>query len=91
MMIKDIIKAQGWTISAIADKLNVSQQALSAQIAKSNKMSVERLTEIAHIINCPPSALLQDADEDNTLYITCPHCRKRIRICADDADQTASE
>lgn len=90
MNIKRVIRDNGFTLSHVAAQLGISQPSLTEQIINGT-IAAKRLIEIAHIINCSPSALLQDVDEDDTLYITCPHCRKRIRIRVDDADQSTEE
>jgi transcriptional regulator with XRE-family HTH domain len=59
MDIKRIIKNYGMSVSSVADKIGISQSALSQQI-NNNTISVSRCQEIAEIIKCPLSELVGD-------------------------------
>ena len=59
MDIKKIIKSKGFTLSAVAARLNISQPALSEQI-NSGTIAAKRLQEIANIIGCSVSDLVAD-------------------------------
>lgn len=79
MDIKKIIKNKGLTITEVATKIGVTQQALSVQISHPEKMSVERLLLIASALNCAASELLTDA-ASSSAQMTCPHCGKPLHL-----------
>lgn len=77
--IKKAIKAKGYTLKQVSEKLNVTQSALSQQI-NNNTISVAKVQEIADILSCPLTDLLTDADTPSALTLSCPHCGKPINI-----------
>ena len=76
--IKKAIKAKGYTLKQVSERLNVTQSALSQQINK-NTISVAKVQEIADILSCPLTDLLADAD-DTSITLTCPHCKRTIHL-----------
>lgn len=64
MDIKKYIKNKGFTLSAVAARLNISQQALSEQI-KNGTIAAKRLQDIADIIGCSVADLVTDAPADS--------------------------
>ena len=81
MRIKEILKEKGMTVQELADKLNISRQALSKQIQ--GKLLVETAQTIADALDVPVWQLfanpLEVLSKDST-SITCPHCGKEIQI-----------
>lgn len=75
--IKKRIKDKGFTISKVAELMNISQPALSKML--DGNPTINKLQEIANIINIPLSELVADKNESQTC-ISCPHCGGRIRI-----------
>lgn len=61
MRIKEIIKAKGLTINELADKLDVSRQALSKQIQ--GRMLVETADKIASALEVPTWQLFVDPED----------------------------
>lgn len=61
MRIKNIIKEKGLTINELAEKLNVSRQALSKQIQ--GKMLIETAEKIASALEVPIWQLFVDPHE----------------------------
>ena len=85
--IKKAIKSRGYTLQYVADELDIKLPSLSQQITD-NTMSIKRLQEIAAIINCPLTDLLQDSGASSTLTLSCPHCGKTIHLqVVEDATQ----
>lgn len=81
MRIKEILKEHGMTVQELADKLNISRQALSKQIQ--GKLLVETAQNIADALNVPVWQLFADPTEilsKDKPSITCPHCGKEIKI-----------
>lgn len=70
------------TVNQLADKLNISRQALSKQIQ--GKMLIETAQRIADALDVPLWQLFASPDDvkiglgENTF--TCPHCGKKIAI-----------
>ncbi len=81
MRIKEILKEKGMTVQELADKLNISRQALSKQIQ--GKLLVETAQTIADALDVPMWQLFADPSDVSTkdsTTITCPHCGKEIHI-----------
>ena len=75
--LKESLKNHGWTISALAEKMNVLQPSLSRMV-QNKTITLAKLEEIASIIDCPITELLQQDESSHT--IICPHCNKPIEI-----------
>lgn len=75
--IKKAIKDKGQTISAVADKLGITQGSLSLQI-KNGTMTLQRADEIAKALGCSLAELV--SDNNNEVSFTCPHCGKSITL-----------
>lgn len=80
MRIKEILKEKNMTVQELADKMNVSRQALSRQI--NGKLLVETAQNIADALEVPLWQLFKDGDDDmpSTPSITCPYCGKPLSI-----------
>lgn len=87
MSIKEQIQKRGFTISQIASLMTnkngdkgISQSSLS-QIINGNP-SLDKLKEIASILNISVSELLieEDSENDNKNTITCPVCHSRFKL-----------
>ena len=81
MRIKEILKEKGMTVQELADKLNISRQALSKQIQ--GKLLVETAQTIADALDVPVWQLFANPSEiltKESTSITCPHCGKEIKI-----------
>ena len=68
MRIKEILKERGMTLQELADKMDVSRQALSRQVA--GKLLVEKAEEIACMLDVPmwqlfvsPNEVVEGGDE----------------------------
>lgn len=77
MNIKKHIKNKGFTISKVAELMEVSQPALSKML--DGNPTINKLQEIADIIGVSLSELVSDESEKQT-FIICPHCGERIKL-----------
>ena len=80
MRIKEILKEKGMTVQELADKMNVSRQALSRQI--NGKLLVETAQNIADALDVPLWKLFKDGEDDmpSTPSITCPDCGHELKV-----------
>lgn len=80
MRIKEILKEKGMTLQELADKMDVSRQALSRQVA--GKLLVEKAEEIATALNVPMWQLFASSEEvqKGNNNIVCPHCGNSIKV-----------
>lgn len=80
MRIKEILKEKGMTLQELADKMDVSRQALSRQVA--GKLLVEKAEEIACMLDVPMWQLFvspEEVQKENSV-IVCPHCGNSIKV-----------
>ena len=91
MNIKAVISRQGFTMQQVAEKLNISQQAVSQAV--NGNPSLSRLKEIAKAVGVTVSELVADDETDEReseskpvfSIITCPYCRRELKLTkADD-------
>lgn len=75
MRIKEILKQKDMSVQQLADKLNISRQALSKQMQ--GKLLVETAQNIADALDVPLSSLFDDYKPNDV--IICPHCGKEIK------------
>ena len=68
------------TLQELADKMDVSRQALSRQVA--GKLLVEKAEEIATALNVPMWQLFASSEEvqKGNNNIVCPHCGNSIKV-----------
>ena len=80
MRIKEILKEKGMTLQELADKMDVSRQALSRQVA--GKLLVEKAEEIANVLDVPTWQLFVSPNEvqKGNNNIVCPHCGNPIKV-----------
>ena len=78
---KQVLKDRGYTISAMAEKLGISQSALSQQIGNGS-ITFAKVEQIARIIGVSVSELVAD-NKSNTSTFVCPHCGKTLNISID--------
>lgn len=80
MRIKEILKEKNMTVQELADKMNVSRQALSRQI--NGKLLVETAQNIADALEVPLWQLFKDGEEDtpSAPSVTCPYCGHELKI-----------
>lgn len=77
--IKKKIKECGFTTQQIAEKLNISQQAVSQAI--NGNPSLSRLQEIAGAMGITVSELVTDDNQHQAdLVVTCPKCGNVMRF-----------
>lgn len=76
MDIKKRIKENGFTISKVAELMNVSQPALTKLL--NGNPTINKLQEIANIIGVSLADLV--ADDGNIVSIVCPHCGSVIEL-----------
>lgn len=76
--IKKKVKELGFTTQQIADKLNISQQAVSQAI--NGNPTLSRLEEIAGAIGITVSELVSDAPRQDETVFTIPKGVKEIKI-----------
>ena len=85
MDIKGEIKARGYTLIWVAEKMKISKGAIS-QIVNGSP-NVKTLRTIADIIGCKVGDFFKDemsevepAQIESSPVLTCPHCGKEIHI-----------
>ena len=76
--IKEYLREHGITQKQLADKLGITQSALSKRLSDDN-LTIRQLNEIADILGVSHTALLR-ADNEVRGSITCPECGNIIRI-----------
>ena len=83
MRIKEILKEKGMTVQELADKLDISRQALSRQMQ--GKLLVETAQVIADALDVPLWQLFADPSEvsGKSHLKTCPHCGQALNIRVD--------
>lgn len=78
MIIKEVCKEKGITVSQLAEKMGIKQESLSRAI--NGNPTLETLGKIAAALNVPMWQLFASPNEvypqSNTAGITCPHCGK---------------
>ena len=73
--IKDVIKEQGYTQKAFAEKLGMTREGLAGIIKNPSSPTLEKLSEA---LNVPVWQFFASPDE---VQVTrCPHCGKEIHI-----------
>jgi len=82
MDIKAVIKRQGFTTAQVAEKLGISQQAVSQAI--NGNPSLSRLKEIAAAVGVTVSDLVVDEPPQEPV-MKCPHCGKELRLTKAEA------
>lgn len=75
LRIKEVIKAHGLTVEAVAHRLGVLPSALSQSI--NGNPTAEKLEKIAEAIGCSPAELFAPASGNS---FRCPHCGGIIKI-----------
>ena len=78
MDIKKVINDRGYTLVQVAEKLGISQQAVSQAV--NGNPSLSRLKEIAAAIGVTVSELVTDNPVAPSSAQVCPHCGKPITI-----------
>ena len=85
MIIKEVCKEKGITVSQLAEKMGIKQESLSRAI--NGNPTLETLGKIAAALNVPMWQLFASPNEvypqSNADGITCPHCEKNITIKAE--------
>ena len=77
MEIKKALKRRGYTLTAVAEKLGITQSALSQQI-NNRTMTIAKLEEVAEVTGIPLRELVVEDEAGSTE--SCPHCGKPIRL-----------
>lgn len=80
--IKKAIKAHGWTIAKVAEEMGITQSALSQQI-NNKSITFVKAAQVAKIIGCSVSSLMDDDVEDFAAYIRY----KNIHYTADSLEE----
>ena len=81
MDIKGVIKAHGFTLIDVADKMGITKGGIS-QIVNGSP-NVKTLRAIAEIIGCKVGDFFTDEmtkEKDSSSVLRCPHCGKEIRV-----------
>ena len=79
MDLKKIIRSHGQTISSIAEKLGITQSALSQQI-NNGSITFAKVEQIAELCGCSLSDFTSNQGEQMGATLVCPHCGKPINI-----------
>lgn len=83
MDIKAIIKAKGFTIQEVADKIGVNRVTLTLTLQ--GNPTYKKMKEIADAIGCDVMDFFKDEaahqeNKENSNKILCPHCGKPIEV-----------
>ena len=81
MDIKGVIKAHGYTLIDVADKMGITKGGIS-QIVNGSP-NVKTLRTIAEIIGCKVGDFFTDEMSEEKLsspVIKCPHCGKELKV-----------
>ena len=81
MDIKGVIKAHGYTLIDVADKMGITKGGIS-QIVNGSP-NVKTLRTIADIIGCKVGDFFTDEmteEKVSSSVLRCPHCGKEIRV-----------
>lgn len=78
MELKQSIKAHGYTVSALAQALGISQPAATSLV--NGNPTLNRLRDIAKAMGITLAELLADEQEQHGGVILCPHCGKPIKV-----------
>jgi len=81
MDIKGVIKAHGYTLIDVADKMGITKGGIS-QIVNGSP-NVKTLRTIADIIGCKVGDFFTDEmteEKVSSPVIKCPHCGKELKI-----------
>lgn len=81
MDIKGVVKAHGFTLVGVAEKMGITKGGIS-QIVNGSP-TVKTLRTIADIIGCKVGDFFADemSEEENTSpVLRCPHCGKEFHI-----------
>lgn len=77
--IKDVMKQQGVSQKELAERLGISEPAMSMQI-KSEGISLQRLNEIAEALGVELIQLIARDKKSASSTMYCPHCGKEIKV-----------
>lgn len=77
MNIKAVISKKGFTMQQVAEKLGITQQAVSQAV--NGNPSLSRLKEIADAIGVTVSELVVDEPLTEPVMV-CPHCGKGFKL-----------
>ena len=81
MDIKGVIKAHGYTLIDVADKMGITKGGIS-QIVNGSP-NVKTLRAIAEIIGCKVGDFFTDEmteEKVSSPVIKCPHCGKELKV-----------
>lgn len=77
MDIKAVINRQGYTMAQVAEKLGISQQAVSQAV--NGNPSLSRLKEIAEAVGVTVADLVVDEPPMEPM-MKCPYCGKELKL-----------
>ena len=78
MDIKGVIKAHGYTLIDVAEKMGITKGGIS-QIVNGSP-NVKTLRTIADIIGCNVWDFFKDEMKESAPVMRCPHCGKELKI-----------
>lgn len=81
MDIKGVIKAHGYTLIDVANKMEITKGGIS-QIVNGSP-NVKTLRTIAEIVGCKVGDFFKDEmteEKESAPVFKCPHCGKEIRV-----------
>jgi transcriptional regulator with XRE-family HTH domain len=74
--IKEVIKEKGFTVQAVADKMNINRVTLTNHI--NGNPSVKILQKIASALDVPITDLFEKPEQ--TSEFTCPNCGAKLKV-----------
>ena len=80
MDIKGVVKAHGFTLVEVAEKMGITKGAISQVV--NGEPNVKSLRAIAAIIGCKVGDFFSDemSETETEPSYRCPHCGKEIKI-----------
>lgn len=78
LRIKEAIKERGYTVAKVAKKMGLQPSALSQTI--NGNPTFEKLQEIANILQCNVSNLIQE----DSISFTCPNCGSKLKLIKEE-------
>ena len=77
LRIKDVLKEQGMTNIALADKVGITRPNMSNIVNGKTNPSLETLERIALALQVPITDLFEQPQQN---IINCPHCGGKIKV-----------
>lgn len=78
MDIKGVIKEHGFTLTQVAEEMQITKGGIS-QIVNGSP-TIKTLRTIADIVGCQVGDFFRDEISESKTYYKCPHCGHELKI-----------